>query len=211
MQRQKNNTGHLILFTRVPRAGDTKTRLIPALGAEGAARLQRQMSEAALATLMAGAAATGATLEIRFRNGDEAAIRHWLPGATYYTTQGDGDLGQRLAHAIADACARGDQPVIVVGADCPALKPAHLVTALHALVDHDLVVGPATDGGYYLLGLTGPQPDLFTHMPWGTAHVLRETLARAQALGLTHLMLETLPDVDRPEDLIHLDHHPRPR
>ncbi len=207
MQRQKNDAGHLILFTRLPLAGKAKTRLIPALGAEGAALLQQRMSEAAFATLGAGADRTGASLEVCFHGGDEKVMRQWLPGADRYTAQGDGDLGDKLTRAVAAAVARKRRPVIVIGADCPALTPDHLIAAFAALTDHDLV-GPAADGGYYLIGLQRFQAGLFADIPWSTPHVLHETLARANALGLHHRLLETLPDVDRPEDLPHLGHHP---
>jgi hypothetical protein len=205
MQRQKTTAGHLMLFTRFPQAGETKTRLIPALGAEGATSLQRRMSEAAFATLRA---CRGVSLEVRCCGADADAVRRWLPGADSYAAQGEGDLGARLGLAFAAAFARGARPVAAVGADCPALTADHLAAALAALADHDLVLGPARDGGYYLIGLQAPHPGLFRGIPWGTAAVLRQTLARAKALGLRHHLLETLPDVDRPEDLTHLDHHP---
>lgn len=208
MQRQKNNAGHLILFTRFPLAGKTKTRLIPVLGAKGAALLQQRMSEAAFATLSAGAARTGASLEVCFHGGDEKVVRRWLPGADHYTAQDDGDLGTKLHHAFAAAFTRGSRPVIGIGADCPTLTLDHLTAAFAALADHDLVLGPATDGGYYLVGLNGFPAGLFADIPWSTPRVLHETLARAKALGLHHHLLETLPDVDRPEDLPHLGHHP---
>lgn len=208
MQRQKNDAGHLILFTRWPQAGATKTRLIPALGAEGAAHLQRRMSETTFAALRACCLATGSSLEVRVSGASDTAVRQWLPGADHYADQGAGDLGARLDRAITEAFARHPGPVTVVGADCPALRPTHLTTALRALPGHDLVLGPATDGGYYLIGCNRPQPELFTAMPWGTARLLRETLARATTLGLTHLLLEPLSDVDRPQDLAHLGHHP---
>lgn len=208
MQRQKNAAGHLILFTRFPQAGATKTRLIPAIGAEGAALLQQRMTEATFATLTATGAATGATLEVRCQGGDEAALRRWLPGAASYADQGAGDLGAKLGRAFAAAFAHGRQPIVAVGADCPALSPAHLCAALAALANHDLVIGPATDGGYYLIGLNRPHLDLFANIPWGTTTVLRETLARADTLRCNHLLLETLSDVDCPADLAHLGHHP---
>lgn len=211
MQRRKNDAPHLILLTRWPEPGRVKTRLIPALGAEETARLHRWMSETAFATLCRCRATCGATVEIRHCGGAETAMRQWLMGADQYNAQGDGNLGARLCRAFADAFARNRRPVVAIGADCPALTESHLAAALAGLADHDLVLGPATDGGYYCLALKAHQPGLFTAIPWGSANVLQETLARATALHLDHLLLETLPDVDRPEDLIHLGHHPGPR
>lgn len=207
MQCQKTRCRKILLFTRFPEPGKAKTRLIPALGAEGAAALQRRMTEATLKNLLSFSAASGAHSEIRFDGGDTAGVRRWLPGAVGYAPQGEGNLGDRLQRAFAAAFHSGATRVIVVGADCPALSPQHLDEAFNALSDHDLVLGPAADGGYYLIGLRRPAPQLFHHIAWGTGTVLAATLRLARAMQLTIHQLEQLADVDRPEDLAHLDHH----
>jgi uncharacterized protein len=175
------------LFTRWPEAGKAKTRLIPALGPQGAADLHRRLTERTVATVRAA----GLALEIRSTGGDPAAFRDWL-GVTEVVDQGDGDLGERLARA-AEAL-----PVLLLGADIPGLLPRHLRDAAAALARHSAVIGPAADGGYWLLGLATPNPNVFRDVAWGTDSVLATTLARLPAKTVR---LETLSDLDTPDDL----------
>jgi uncharacterized protein len=177
------------LFTRWPDAGKAKTRLIPALGPEGAADLHRRLTERTVATVRAA----GLPLEIRSTGADPAAFRDWLC-VTDVFDQGAGDLGARLARAAQQL------PVLLLGADVPGLLPAHLVAAATQLVDHPAVIGPAADGGYWLLGLAAPQPAVFVDIAWGTGSVLATTLARLPA-GTP--CLATLSDLDTPDDLAH--------
>jgi rSAM/selenodomain-associated transferase 1 len=146
-----------------------------------------------------------------------ALMQAWLGMDWIYEAQGPGDLGARLAAAtaIADGGEEGVGSVVVVGSDCPFLRPRHLRAAVRALSDtqegggeedeeeggHDLVLGPATDGGYWLIGLRRPCPALFRDVDWGTSRVLNQTLARAESLGLKVKLLEALSDMDRPQDL----------
>ncbi|MDH4332132.1 MAG: TIGR04282 family arsenosugar biosynthesis glycosyltransferase [Desulfobulbaceae bacterium] len=206
-----NKQARLILFTRYPVPGRTKTRLIPALGAEGAAGLQRRMSETLIAHMAQFAHNYPVTPEIRFTDGNQEAMQNWLSSDIPCVAQGDGNLGDRLRRAFAQAFAQGVGRVVVIGADCPGLSPALFAQAFNALARQDLVLGPARDGGYYLLGLRRPAPSLFSDIPWGSGEVLAATLKQAQALNLTTHFLEALADVDRPEDLRHLDHHPDPQ
>jgi hypothetical protein len=185
----------LIVFTRLPEPGRTKTRLAGALGDEGAAELHREMAERTLAVACKSAAVAGARLEIH-HTGDAEAMRRWLGDDLYYRPQVAGDLGRRMAVALAAGA-----PAVLVGTDCPDLTPAILAGAFAALADHDLVLGPAFDGGYYLIGLREPRPELFAGIAWGTDRVLAGTLAIAGDLGLTVAQLEPLADIDRPEDL----------
>ena len=175
------------LFTRWPEAGKAKTRLIPALGAQGAADLHRRLTEKTVATVRAA----GLALEIRVTGAEPAAFRNWL-GEADIIDQGDGDLGDRLARAAEIL------PALLLGADIPGLKPCHLTTAAAVLADHPAVIGPANDGGYWLLGLAVPMPALFRDMAWGTDRVLTTTLAR---LPSDTPRLETLDDLDTPDDL----------
>lgn len=176
------------LFTRWPEAGKAKTRLIPALGAQGAADLHRRLTERTVATVLA----TGLPLEIRSTGAAPAAFAAWLGANLTVTDQGDGDLGARLARAAASL------PVILLGADIPDLAPHHLAAAAAALAGHPAVIGPAEDGGYWLLGLATPAPELFHDIAWGTDSVLAATLAR---LDPATPRLATLADLDRPDDL----------
>jgi len=207
----RNRQARLILFTRYPEPGRTKTRLIPALGAQGAAALQRRMSEALVAQMAEFAASYPVSPEIRYADGNPQAMKDWLSSDIPCLDQGEGDLGDRLLRAFSQAFAQGAQAVVVIGADCPSLDSALFAQAFAALEQEDLVLGPAMDGGYYLVGLNQPAPALFADIPWGSEEVLTATLEQAQALALSIHLLEPLADVDRPEDLRHFDYYPDPQ
>jgi rSAM/selenodomain-associated transferase 2/rSAM/selenodomain-associated transferase 1 len=190
---------HLIVFTRYPEPGKTKTRLIPVLGAEGAAALQRQMTEHTLAQVRT--LSESVSVEIRFAGGDRASMQHWLGSNLDYQPQGNGDLGARIARAFQAAFAQGAERVMTIGTDCPELDANCLQHAFALLHQHDLVLGPATDGGYYLIGLGRFIPALFDQIRWGTADVLQQTTAIAEGLGMAVAYLDPLSDIDRPDDL----------
>lgn len=192
----------LIIFTRYPEPGKTKTRLIPALGAEGAATLQRQMTEHTLDQVKELQAKRLVSVEVYFVGGNQQLMQSWLGTSVIYRQQGDGDLGRRMAIAFQTALEAGKQRVVVIGTDCPDLKAQLMVKAFHALEQHDLVLGPAQDGGYYLIGLCRLIPELFTGISWSTAEVLQQTMSIAQRLELAVAYLPRLSDVDRPEDLV---------
>jgi rSAM/selenodomain-associated transferase 1 len=175
------------LFTRWPEAGKAKTRLIPALGPQGAADLHRRLTERTVATVRGA----GLPLEIRSTGAKPAAFRDWL-GVDAVVDQGEGDLGERLARTAEEL------PVLLLGADIPGLLPQHLTEAALALTRHPAVIGPAADGGYWLLGLAVPMPAVFRDVAWGTGSVLATTLARLPA---DTPRLEMLSDLDTPDDL----------
>ena len=118
-----------------------------------------------------------------------------------YQTQSAGDLGRRMSSAFAVSLEQVRRRVVLIGSDCPGISEKVLNTAFFHLNHYDLVLGPATDGGYYLIGLNEPFPELFRDVPWGTADVLAITLIRAARLGLRTILLEPLTDIDRPDDL----------
>lgn len=201
---------NLVVFTRYPEPGRTKTRLIPALGTEGAATLQRQMTEHTLATVARWLAqehqSRGSTVRVLRTGGSGAQFRAWLGADWVYEAQVAGDLGDRMAAALATGVAAGHHRVVIIGIDCPGITSELLNQAFGALQTQDLVLGPALDGGYYLVGLraealTLAVPALFTEMAWGTNQVLAETLHRAAQQGLAVMQLPPLQDVDDPEDL----------
>ena len=198
----------LILFTRYPVPGATKTRLVPALGPGGAAGLHRRMTERTLGLAQTFCRRHEIPLRIHFAGGDEVAMREWLGPWTFVPQVGD-TVGARMAHSFQGAFSAGARRAVIIGTDCPGLTSEILAQAFSALADCDLVLGPAWDGGYYLIGLTEPRPSLFLDIAWGTASVLQQTLARAHALTIRQL--PTLHDIDRPEDLVHLDYHPDPQ
>ncbi len=191
----------LIIFTRYPIPGKTKTRLIPALGPAGAARLQEIMTGHAVLQGRCCAAANGADIEVRFEGGNARKLQTWLGAGVRYAPQGAGHLGQRMARAFADAFSAGAQRVVLIGSDCPEMTAGYLAEAFAALVDHDLVIGPANDGGYTLIGLHSFVPALFDFMSWGTDTVFRNTWEAACRVGMRALKLKSLSDVDHPGDL----------
>lgn len=195
-------TDRLILFTRYPEPGKAKTRLISALGAAGAAALHQQMVEHTLAQVRSLRSQRDIAVEVRFAGGNVALMQEWLGQAWDYQPQGTGDLGDRLAAAAQAAFAAGSTAVVMIGSDCPGLDASLLDRAFAALQQHDLVLGPATDGGYYLIGLRRFAPDLFQGIAWSTAAVLRQTVAIATQLNLRTAYLPALSDVDCPADLV---------
>jgi rSAM/selenodomain-associated transferase 1 len=191
-------TTQIIIFAKLPRPGFAKTRLIPALGADGAAHLAHRLlmhtiDQALLAGIDRVELCTTPAPE------DEGWRALPLPPSITLTDQGSGDLGDRLARASARAAPHG--PVILIGTDCPALTAALLLKASEALQQHDCVLIPTFDGGYALLGFRNFHPLLFENIAWSTASVSRETQARIRTLSWTLEILPTLHDIDEPDDL----------
>ncbi len=190
--------GQIIIFAKLPRPGLAKTRLIPALGADGAARLAHRML---LHTLEQARLAGAERLELCTTPAPED--RAWrsldLPSSLIWSDQGDGDLGARLARASARAALQG--PVLVIGTDCPALTGSLLKEAMDALLNHDAIMIPTFDGGYALLGFRRFHPLIFKDIAWSTATVAQETMERIQTLGWTLQIFPRLHDIDEPDDL----------
>jgi rSAM/selenodomain-associated transferase 1 len=195
----------LIVFTRYPESGKTKTRLIPALGAEGAAAFQRQMTEEKLVEINKLQSFYPLSVEIHFAGGNERLMQEWLSSNWAYQQQSEGDLGDRMAAAFQASFEAGINTTILIGTDCPDLNAPLLTQAFQDLEQHDLVLGPALDGGYYLIGLRRLIPELFTGISWSTAEVLSQTLNIAHKLELNVALLPLLRDIDRPEDLSNLN------
>jgi len=191
----------LILFARFPIAGRVKTRLIPALGAERAAALHRRLVLRIFRTALAFCRRQSVELEIRFDGGSEREMSHWLGDGWLCRRQSDGDLGQRMAHAFEDSFQEGTTAAVIIGSDCPMLAPEILATAFRSLEKAPAVFGPATDGGYYLIGLRRLVPDLFQNIPWGTESVFARSREILEHAGIKPVLLEPLDDIDRPDDL----------
>ena len=187
-------SARIVIFAKAPVAGKVKTRLIPALGAQGAADLAREM----LAKTIAEAEASGLPFELC--TDPEPASPEWT-GWPAATAQGEGGLGQRLARAAERVIGAGDR-ILLIGADCPGLSAARLRAAAAALEALDAVIHPADDGGYVLLGLGRFDPSPFEGIAWSTGTVAAETIARIGALGWSLHVGETLRDVDEPADLL---------
>jgi hypothetical protein len=196
----------LMVFTRYPEPGTTKTRLIPHLGARGAADIQRRMTEHVLAQARPLMTSRGLDLEVHFEGGDTRRMRAWLGDALTFIRQGEGDIGRRMEQAFDGAVDRGRTSMAIVGTDIPDISTALLERAFEMLCQETIVLGPAVDGGYYFIGLPRkvyPRAarGLFADLPWGTSVVLAESCRRLQRLGLAYRLLDRLADVDRPEDL----------
>ncbi|MEO1047846.1 MAG: TIGR04282 family arsenosugar biosynthesis glycosyltransferase [Pseudomonadota bacterium] len=181
----------LVLFTRFPQAGSCKTRLIPAIGEHGAARLHRQLTERTLSVL----GSVGLDVTVAITGAETADFAAWLGEDFRLVQQEEGDLSARLRPFVEAA------PVILFGADTPDLQRRHVKQAIMGLATNKVVIGPAEDGGYYLLALREPLVELIEDVPWSTAQVLQTTLERLERQGVRPLLLETLADCDTPEDL----------
>ncbi len=192
----------LIIFSRYPEPGKTKTRMIPNLGAEGAAELQREMTEHTLNTAQQLLCRRKFTIEVHFTGGNQQQMLEWLGAEIQYIAQISGDLGDKMRAAFERAFNLGNQRVVVIGIDCPDLDQIILSKAFNSLQKQDLVLGPAKDGGYYLIGLNQSLPELFQNIDWGSDRVLNQTKVIADKLNLSTHYLPTLADIDRPEDLI---------
>tara|TARA_A100001391_G_scaffold195642_1_gene173197 strand:- start:796 stop:1458 length:663 start_codon:yes stop_codon:yes gene_type:complete len=202
------NVPRVIVFTRHPDPGKTKTRMIPALGPVGAANLQAALTRHTLAMAQEYCDQHPCELEVRFTGGDAIKMGDAFGSGRTYRPQSGEDLGARMAHAVADAFAEHATVAVLIGSDCPDITPTILDEAVRALSVHDVVVGPAIDGGYYLIAVRQNQPLLFEDIQWGSDCVLRQTLAQAKQAQLRVHCLQTLSDVDHPQDLVVCRRHP---
>ncbi len=189
----------IVIFAKAPTPGKVKTRLIPALGDMGAARLAQNM----LVATLAEAEATGLAVELcASPHPSSSEWQPFLPGISC-TDQGDGDLGQRLARAAGRVTGAGEH-ILLIGTDCPELDRDRLRRAAEMLAASDAVIHPAEDGGYVLLGLRRFEPSIFSSIAWSTCSVAAETIARIEALGWSLHIGDTLRDIDEPHDLAYL-------
>ena len=191
----------IAILARAPLAGQAKTRLIPLLGADGAARLQGWLLARTVAT--AAAADLGPVALWCAGPPDHPDFGRCLgSGKVSLHEQPEGDIGVRMLAAATAAKSPGG--VLVIGTDCPVLTPALLREAATALDGHDAVVFPAEDGGYVLIGMRRPAPELFAGIEWSTGSVMARTRERLAGLGWSWAEPATLWDVDRPADYEHL-------
>jgi hypothetical protein len=192
----------IVIFTRFPEPGITKTRLIPLLGPEGACRLHRELTERIVDRVQQLIKNYPLMMEIHFSGGSREQMAGWLGRDFEYVIQEGDDLGDRMRLAFQKAFRQGWKRVVLIGSDLPDLTPAIIRGSFERLTNHDLVLGPAWDGGYYLIGLKANRPELFGNsIIWGTQEVLKTTMKTADQLGLRTALLARLRDVDRPEDL----------
>lgn len=189
----------LVVFVKAPRPGEVKTRLAASIGAVRAAELYRVMAERVFRET---APSPGAPARVFFYSPPEAhrEIEEWLPGERCLAQSGR-DLGARMSAAFQWAFDGGASRVVLIGTDVPELSRADIALAFEGLRGSEVVIGPALDGGYYLIGTTQPVPALFDGIPWSTPSVLGQTLARAESIGLRVAPLPVRVDVDTFDDL----------
>jgi len=186
----------LLILLKAPVRGLVKTRLATELGSDAALATYRQLLDGVLREM-----AVINEVELHYAPASEQAlIATLLKPGWCHRPQAEGDLGTRMHQAFAHAFQAGAQRVVMIGTDCPEVNATDIHAAWAALSQHDLVLGPAEDGGYWLIGLKQPQPELFRGIQWSTSSVLAETIARAQQLGLRYQLLHTLSDVDTKAD-----------
>lgn len=191
----------ITLFTRLPQPGRSKTRMIPALGATAAAELQKRMSLRVITHCQQAARHRDAVFELALSELPEDAQAPFGLALPMHA-QGPGDLGERMTASFARGREQGAQRQVIIGGDCPLAGPESITAALEALEEHDVVLGPAEDGGYYLIGASRPlDPAWFRGIDWGTDRVLEQSLERFRAAQLSFHLLARRADVDRPEDL----------
>jgi rSAM/selenodomain-associated transferase 1 len=188
------------ILAKAPIPGLTKTRLFPSVGAHAAAVLQERLTARAVETAVEadiGPVALWCAPDPTHPSFRELTTRHKIT----LKGQPEGDLGVRMLAAMADS----ERSTLVIGADCPALTPAHLRDAATALAEADIVLIPAEDGGYVLIGANAAQPELFSDITWGTSTVLAETRACIAILGLKSTELSALWDLDTEDDLVRFE------
>lgn len=196
--------GKILVFARAPNAGQTKTRLIPALGETGAARLHAELIHRTLENVSALE-----NVEVELWCSPDTRHHFFVScantyGVTLHKQLGSG-LGERMHSAFTTAL-KNSPWAILIGTDCPELMIADMERAISILSsDADAVLGPATDGGYVLIGLRQSAPSLFTDMPWGSDRIAELTRERLRGMGLRWRELPVRNDIDEPEDLVHLN------
>ncbi|MBW1693027.1 MAG: TIGR04283 family arsenosugar biosynthesis glycosyltransferase [Deltaproteobacteria bacterium] len=202
-----NSKERLIVFTRYPKSGITKTRLIPLLGPDGAADLHRKMVEHTILQVKKLKKIHKFDAEVRYDGGNKTRMKAWLGGNLNYLPQDkEGDLGFRMKRCFEDAFESGATRAVIIGTDIPGITHTTIHKAFNSLQQKPMVLGPAKDGGYYLIGFKKKSfyrsiSDLFTDIQWGERHVLDKTMKIAKGLNIHFSLLEELEDIDRPENL----------
>lgn len=197
----------LIIFTRYPIPGKTKTRMIPSLGYEGALTLHHEMTNHTLKISQQwlndypNSNQNPKYLAIYYHGGNQELMQLWLGKDHEYHQQSTGDLGEKMLSAIQESQQQNYQKIVIIGTDCPSLTPPLINQAFQQLNHKEIVLGPAQDGGYYLIGVKDTYPPLFKNIPWGTSRVFQDTINQIKQLQLSFSLLPILTDIDYPDDL----------
>lgn len=203
----------ILLFTRYPEKGKTKTRLIGELGADGAALLHKKLTDRVFMQASLLRQRSGIETIVYFSGGSSKNMTSWL-GPIDCVEQMSGDLGQKMRGAFEHSFARGTETAVLIGSDIPDISAELLQQAFDALSTKDVVIGPSRDGGYYLIGMTAKAarnhksgtmppllPLLFDKMKWSTGDLFENTMHRLESVGYETAVLPTLRDIDIPSDL----------
>jgi rSAM/selenodomain-associated transferase 1 len=192
----------LVMFVKYPEPGQVKSRLALTLGDRKAAQVYKSVTEELISAVVPSSSDTVYDMAVAYSPADAAQdMRTWLRSGIQLMPQSGANLGERLQNAFAAGFADGYARIIIIGSDCPAVTRELVRDALHRLKIHEVVIGPAADGGYYLIGLSRSAPELFTNIDWSTEHVFDQTIEKCDRLGLAYTLLPPLRDIDRPEDL----------
>ncbi|MFC1838416.1 TIGR04283 family arsenosugar biosynthesis glycosyltransferase [Thermodesulfobacteriota bacterium] len=190
----------IVVFTRYPVPGKTKTRLIPSLGPVGSANIHRKLAENTFNNVMQFSKEHAKGIEVSYTGGRLTRMKAWLGKDTELHRQCPGDLGQRMYNDIKQSIRKGSKAVVLIGTDVPDIKHEHLEKAFYDLHDYDLVLGPSADGGYWLIGMKQPH-NVFRGVSWGSEKVLDQTLDLASENNLRVSLLPPLKDIDTIDDL----------
>ncbi len=201
------NRNILIMFIKYPAPGMVKSRLALHLGKERAAEIYRVIAETVVANVTSRTTENDYDAVLCYSpETAEQAFKEWFPQQHLFSPQQGSDLGERMSNAFLHAFADGHAKALLIGSDCPDISRTIVGRGFMQLETNDIVLGPAHDGGYYLIGLRRPDPELFSNMQWGTGRVLQQTLDKINAVGLTVALLPELRDIDRIEDLKYYNH-----
>lgn len=184
---------HLGIFVRIPEPGLVKTRLVPPLSPEEASLLYRAFLRDLFARLEK---LKKVSVTVFFSDGEPAPLRDIMPDRFHLVRQEGESLGERLRNGFRHLLADNGSMAVIIGSDSPDLPLAFIKRAFLKLKHKDIVLGPASDGGYYLIGLKSPLPELFENVSWGTPSVLEETLQQVRASSLSCALLPLWYDVD---------------
>lgn len=196
----------LIVFTRYPVPGVTKTRLIPELGHLNAADVHRKLTENIIYQIKQLHAEKGLCYEVCYTGGSKEEMKVWLGNDLTYTEQAQGDLGVRMYSSITGAFNTGGGKAVLIGTDIPEPVSGYIEMAFSRLDEKDIILGPTIDGGYWLVGMKSPH-NIFNEVNWGTETVLAQTVDMIRLHGLTFFLFPEINDIDTVDDLIKCEQH----
>jgi rSAM/selenodomain-associated transferase 1 len=190
----------LIIFAKLPRVGEVKTRLGESIGMERAVEVYKQFAEHAF-SLADELHSLGVLVYIFYAPGaTKNDVKNWVGRPFHFAQQHGESLGERMKNAFNKTFADGAMRTVIIGTDVPELDAIAIRSAYEMLSTHDVVIGPSTDGGYYLLGMNAPTKNVFGGITWSVETVLQQTLTKVQSLQLSHLLLPTFSDIDTDDD-----------